>query len=858
MKPLHRLKNWIRSRKMRSENYALPALFNRFQTILRQNNEILELIADMGDKLGGDYVFDQQYLSDVTQRLSDLVYRIIYDLNMLTGQKYIKLYRSFERVQDKILKEPSGNHTISEKNYTLPYDAITRENLDEVGGKNANLDELRNVLKLPTPDGFAITTQAFNDFMIHHNFFEKVQNILTKREKSIDVFHKMAQNLQKEIIAADVPKPIAEKIWLDLKHLKLKNKIKDDILYIAIRSSASEEDTEHSFAGQFQSFLNIPEGQLLDCYKKVLASVYAPGAWEYRIKKGFHEHETAMSVGCQLMIHPKCSGVIYTMDPVNPEQEIMMVTATWGLGRPIVEGETGGDQYIASREAPYSIQQMNIVYKEQRLVANALGGTRMEDVPEGLRQKGCLSSQLLQDLVHTALLIERYFKRPQDIEWAVDEKDNLFILQTRPLQVQFSSQENVCSLAEIEKDHAVIFAGKGDVVQRGIAYGDVFMVDSDDDIDNCPYGAILVARQSSPRLTTAMHKAEGILTDVGSSTGHMANVAREFRIPTIVNTAIATKVLKPGDEITLNASENIVFAGKIRELCYYERTQEDVFEESYEYRQLRRMLKNISPLNLIDPHDENFRPENCKTYHDIVRFVHEKAVEDLMWLSEKCSRKTQKGLRRLLIDVPLGLYVIDIGNGIDASPNVVNLESKHITSKPMKAFLMGLIDYGLWATDPVSVDLGSFMSSVTRTFSVSMAGPNQVGRNLVVLSDKYMNISLRLGYHFNIIDAYFGESVNDNYAYFRFIGGVTDITRRSRRTALIGEILKRHDFRIEARGDLVIGRIKKLPNDQMQYKVALLGGLVAYTRQLDVLMSHDDQIQHYIDDFTHKWPTIGF
>ncbi|MEJ2658464.1 MAG: hypothetical protein P8012_14940 [Desulfobacterales bacterium] len=149
---------------------------------------------------------------------------------------------------------------------------------------------------------------------------------------------------------------------------------------------------------------------------------------------------------------------------------------------------------------------------------------------------------------------------------------------------------------------------------------------------------------------------------------------------------------------------------------------------------------------------------------------------------------------------------------------------------------------GAWDTEPMSVDFGSFMSSLTRTFSSSMATPKYVGQNLAVLSKEYVNINLRLGYHFNMIVAHINENLNDNYAYFRFTGGVTDITRRSRRAKLLAEILAKSDFRVDIRGDLVIARIKKLELEKMENKMKILGLLVAFTRQLDVKMNHEQEI----------------
>jgi pyruvate,water dikinase len=156
---------------------------------------------------------------------------------------------------------------------------------------------------------------------------------------------------------------------------------------------------------------------------------------------------------------------------------------------------------------------------------------------------------------------------------------------------------------------------------------------------------------------------------------------------------------------------------------------------------------------------------------------------------------------------------------------------------------------GMWATEPMSVDFGSFMSSLTRTFSATMAGPRYLGLNLAVISREYINLSLRLGYHFNIIDSYISENPNDNYAYFRFLGGVTDITRRSRRVKFIAEVLGRYDFRVDVRGDLVVARIKKLPAQDILGKMRILGRLVAFTRQLDVKMISDEHMSKYMEDF---------
>ncbi len=850
MGAFERIRDKLTFWRSKKDPSSFAVLFDRFQTVLKRNNEILEIMADMGDKLGGDYVFDRQYIIDITHRLNDQVYKIIYDLNMLSSQKYVDLYHAYERIHSQIQAELEGKIAYADERLVIDFEDITQDDIASVGNKNASLGEIKNVLKLSTPDGFVLTTKAFYDFLVQNGIDELLENMNIDLERDGSALEALSREVRDKILNGNIPAQVAREVRNHVSAFR--SKFKKEKIFFAVRSSAIEEDAEHSFAGQYESFLNVPDDKLLEYYKKVIASTYSVRAWGYRLQKGFYEHEISMAVGCQLMVKPRCSGVLYTMDPISGENDTMVMSATWGLGVPVVSGETPVDRYHVSRDAPYVVKHMNVVHKSEMLVAKEGGGTETIEVPEDLQHKPCLTSDEINHLAHVAMLLERYYKRPQDIEWAIDEEGELIILQSRPLKVQLGYSGEFCMLPDITKGQGIIFEGRGDVVQRGVACGTAFVIRSDEDIEKVPFGSIVIARHTSPKLTKAIRKALAILTDIGSPTGHMATVAREFRVPTIVNTGIATRLIRTGEEITVDATQNIVYAGKLKELCLYELTQDEVFEESYEYRLLRRILRKVAPLNLVDPHDEKFKPKGCQTYHDIVRFVHEKAVDELIHIGEKSSKWLSSGLRRLDLDIPLGVSVLDIGGGVDESAEGNLIDANLVRSIPMKAFLKGLCHEGLWGSEPVSVDLGSFMSSLTRTFSTSVATPEQVGKNLVVLSKEYMNMSLRLGYHFNIIDVYISENVNDNYAYFRFLGGVTEITRRSRRARFIANILEQHDFRVEIRGDLVIGRLKKLSKKEMEKRVILLGGLVAYTRQLDVLMKHDEHVNHYEEEFKKR------
>jgi pyruvate,water dikinase len=201
----------------------------------------------------------------------------------------------------------------------------------------------------------------------------------------------------------------------------------------------------------------------------------------------------------------------------------------------------------------------------------------------------------------------------------------------------------------------------------------------------------------------------------------------------IINTKNATKILKNGQKITLNATDNIVYDGYLKELCYYEFTEEK-FEETKEYRLLKRIYKRISPLNLVDPTGNNFRADNCKTFHDIIRFIHEKAVQELIDQNCYSDPSVANASIKLKLDIPLDLMVIDINQKSITRPR--ELDIHHISSLPLKYFVQGVSSENVWSTDPVGVDFKSFMSSMSKTFSFEVADPKFVGQNLAVVSNE--------------------------------------------------------------------------------------------------------------------------
>ncbi len=830
--------------KKKHSNTPFKVLFADFKKSLDLNNQILDIIGDANDKLSGDYIFDEHYIHTTCGQLTDLLRELIVTINHLTSQKYTGLFNSFHRIEEDLALILRGKVLSQDIPLTLQYSDITRDLVDAVGGKNCHIAEIGSYLGLRIPRGFAITTSAFELYWKAGNLDKSVAQI---REQWLDeqlTLSEASSRIQELILKTPVPDILDKAILAAAAEVVGKDGRGKPCF--AVRSSALGEDGVTSFAGQYQSCLSIPPDQITRAYKQVVASLYSQQAMEYRLKKDFRSEEVVMAVACQLMVPAKASGVMYTYDPLRPEGETILISSAWGLGEPIVAGAVATDHFVLERKPPHKAIEMQIVRKDESMVITGCGGLNNVAVRARQRTEPSLKAGQLHDLAKTGVLLERYFKAPQDVEFAIDQAEQIVLLQSRQLQLHYDRLPRACDLSGIDRSYPVLLRGKGVAAMEGIASGPVWILDAEKDLTDFPMGAVLVARHASPQLAKVIHKAAGFITDIGSTTGHLATVAREFRVPALLNTGDATTILRDGCEITMDIECLTIYEGQVPELQHYS-LQEEAIEDMFEYRLLRRVLRKIEPLNLVDPESDNFTPENCKTYHDLTRFIHEKAVETIIDISfyHAHHRDTQVG--KLLWEYPLDLVLIDVGGGIDGE-HTKGILAEQISSVPMQELLRGMSWPGVWDMTPSRVDFNSFMSSLTRTEPIRNSSPEDVGRNLAVISSEYTNINFRLGYHFTVIDAYISENILDNHIYFRFSGGVTDTARRSRRIKLLGRILSHYDFLCEVHGDTVVARLKRMDRKSILKRLFLLGLLVAYTRQLDVKMINDTRIDQYFKE----------
>jgi len=396
-------------------------------------------------------------------------------------------------------------------------------------------------------------------------------------------------------------------------------------------------------------------------------------------------------------------------------------------------------------------------------------------------------------------------------------------------------------------DHPVLIKG-GASASEGSASGLAYVLKSDHNLYDIPKGAILIAHQTSPRYVPVMGRAKAIITDVGSVAGHMASVAREFQIPTLVGTHNATSVIEHSDEITVDATNRVVYKGRVEKLLK-EKKAVNPMKGSPTYKATQAALKKIAPLNLLDPKQDNFNPDTCRTIHDIIRFAHEMAMRKMFRISDDIKSKENIAIR-LYSSLPLSIYVVDLGGGLSIDPEAREAQKEDVISVPFKALLNGMTHKDIEWSGDIGINWGGFASIVAESvFRDPLKEGRMGGPNYAVISGEYLNFNSRLGYHFATIDTYCGPVVNDNYITFYFKGGAADIGRRSRRATLIALILKKLLFRVEQKGDMIRGELKKYDRVLIEKKLDMIGRLLGSVRLLDMVLSDDGQIDWYVEEF---------
>lgn len=458
-----------------------------------------------------------------------------------------------------------------ENAYVLWFDELRRADVGLVGGKSSSLGELTSSVDVPVPYGYATTANAYRYFMEKTGQNKKIHKMLQELqdvEDSVEL-HEVCTKIRESICSATMPEDLAEQIGKAYEELA--EKVGEKNPFVAVRSSATAEDLpDASFAGQQDTYLNVTgRDMVIRKVKECYASTFTDRAVYYRAKKNFDHENVALSAAVQMMADAKAAGVMFTVNLATGADDSIMIEGSWGLGEYIVQGTVTPDNFVVDKDS-LTITSRRINEKSIELIRKEGGDVEERKVEPERAKAQVISDEQVAQLADYAKRIEKHYGCYMDMEWAVDHKDRLWILQARPETVWSKKNKEKKSEKEtvMTTDHNVLV--KGLPASPGMAAGKCHVITDPKDIDTFKEGEVLVTTMTSPDWVPAMKKAVAIVTDAGGMTCHASIVSRELGIPCVVGTKSrsveATGVLKTGQDITIDARNGIIYDGIVADL----------------------------------------------------------------------------------------------------------------------------------------------------------------------------------------------------------------------------------------------------------------------------------------------------
>lgn len=452
--------------------------------------------------------------------------------------------------------------------HTIDFRYIGLHDLEQVGGKNASLGEMISHLTttgVAVPSGFATTADSFREFLSYNGLDKEIYEILNSLDVE-DVSNLAIAGKKIRAMVLNTPFTPAFEEAVRASYLALADLIGHDNYSVAVRSSATAEDLpDASFAGQQETYLNVTGvDAVLVAIKQVFASLYNDRAISYRVHHGFAHQDVALSAGIQQMIRSDlgASGVIFTMDTESGFDDVVFITSSYGLGEMIVQGAVNPDEFYvykpSLRSGHSAVIRQNLGTKAIKMVycddASLAATVKTVEVNEDEKRRFSLTTSEIEQLAHQALIIEKHYNRPMDIEWAKDGIDGkLYILQARPETVKSRTNKQVLERYTLGKPGIILSEGRS--IGQRIGQGRVRVIKSVSEMHRVEPGDVLVSDMTDPDWEPVMKRASAIVTNRGGRTCHAAIIARELGIPAVVGCGDATQKIRDGDEVTVSCAE---------------------------------------------------------------------------------------------------------------------------------------------------------------------------------------------------------------------------------------------------------------------------------------------------------------
>ncbi|MEX6504483.1 phosphoenolpyruvate synthase [Pseudomonas zhanjiangensis] len=461
--------------------------------------------------------------------------------------------------------------------YVVSLDKLGNHDVEHVGGKNASLGEMISNLAgagVSVPGGFATTAQAYRDFLEQSGLNAQIHAALDALDvDDVNALAKTGAQIRQWVMEAELPTELDKQIRVAFAEMAGGN----DNMAVAVRSSATAEDLpDASFAGQQETFLNIRGvDNVIRAAKEVFASLFNDRAIAYRVHQGFDHKLVALSAGVQRMVRSETgtAGVMFTLDTESGFRDVVFITGAYGLGETVVQGAVNPDEFYVHKQTLEAgrpaILRRNLGSKAIKMVygdeAKAGKSVKVVDVDRADRARFCLTDAEVSELAKQAMIIEKHYGRPMDIEWAKDgDDDKLYIVQARPETVKSRTNVNVMERYLLKETGTVLVEGRA--IGQKIGAGKVRVINDIAEMDKVQPGDVLVSDMTDPDWEPVMKRASAIVTNRGGRTCHAAIIARELGIPAVVGCGNATQVLTDGQGVTVSCAEGdtgFIFEGEL-------------------------------------------------------------------------------------------------------------------------------------------------------------------------------------------------------------------------------------------------------------------------------------------------------
>ncbi|MFS6906356.1 phosphoenolpyruvate synthase [Pseudomonas aeruginosa] len=461
--------------------------------------------------------------------------------------------------------------------YVVSLDKLGVHDVEHVGGKNASLGEMISNLAgagVSVPGGFATTAQAYRDFLEQSGLNDRIHAALDALDvDDVNALAKTGAQIRQWVMEAEFPARLDSEIRQAFAALANGN----DNLAVAVRSSATAEDLpDASFAGQQETFLNIRGvDNVIRAAKEVFASLFNDRAIAYRVHQGFDHKLVALSAGVQRMVRSETgtAGVMFTLDTESGFRDVVFITGAYGLGETVVQGAVNPDEFYVHKPTLEAgrpaILRRNLGSKAIKMIygdeAKAGRSVKVVDVDRADRACFALSDAEVTELAKQAMIIEKHYGRPMDIEWAKDGDDGkLYIVQARPETVKSRASATVMERYLLKEKGTVLVEGRA--IGQRIGAGPVKVINDVSEMDKVQPGDVLVSDMTDPDWEPVMKRASAIVTNRGGRTCHAAIIARELGIPAVVGSGNATQILQDGQGVTVSCAEGdtgFIFEGEL-------------------------------------------------------------------------------------------------------------------------------------------------------------------------------------------------------------------------------------------------------------------------------------------------------